>query len=342
MKLLRLPSFVRRSIIFVLLPVTVGLLTSILILFFLLFAFGLLLSNFTSSPENAFLRFYRVTAMIVWYLFMECVGLLAAATLWLITCCGLFRKLRWSQQLHGKIQYIWTTGVLFGVRVFLNGKINFPDCSALRSGPMVIISQHRSFFDACIPSVLVGKAKGKIVLRHILKSELLLSPSLDLFGHRLPNYFVTRQSSKSAKEIDAIRSLGLGLDNDACVIFPEGTFYSKRRFSASLTEIEKTDTDRLLRVQKLKHVLPIRTGGILALLDATPGADLVVIGHSGFEKFSSFQEIFRNVPFISPIKIILKRIPHTEIPAGDNDRVRFLDEQWQNIDLWNEEIRQFS
>ena len=79
MKLLRLPSFVRRSIIFVLLPVTVGLLTSILILFFLCFAFGFLLSNFTSSPENAFLRFYRVIAMIVWYLFMECVGLLAAA-----------------------------------------------------------------------------------------------------------------------------------------------------------------------------------------------------------------------------------------------------------------------
>ena len=140
MKLLRLPSFVRRSIIFVLLPVTVGLLTSILILFFLCFAFGFLLSNFTSSPENAFLRFYRVIAMIVWYLFMECVGLLAAAALWLITCCGLFRNLRWSQQLHGKIQYVWTTGVLFGVRVFLNGKINFPDCSALRSGPMVIIS----------------------------------------------------------------------------------------------------------------------------------------------------------------------------------------------------------
>ena len=342
MKLLRLPSFVRRSIIFVLLPVTVGLLTSILILFFLLFAFGLILSNFTSSPENAFLRFYRVIAMIVWYLFMECVGLLAAAALWLITCCGLFRNLRWSQQLHGKIQYVWTTGVLFGVRVFLNGKINFPDCSALRSGPMVIISQHRSFFDACIPSVLVGKAKGTLVLRHVLKSELLLSPSLDLFGHRLPNYFVKRKSSNRDQEIDAVRSLGIGLDGDACVIFPEGTFYSQRRFASSLVEIEKTDNERFLRVQNLRHVLPIRPGGILALLDATADTDLVVIGHSGFERFSSFRDIFRNVPFTSPIKITLKRIAHTEIPGNDRDRVRFLDEQWQSIDLWNEEIRQFS
>ena len=100
--------------------------------------------------------------------------------------------------------------------------------------------------------------------------------------------------------------------------------------------------DRVLRVQNLRHVLPIRPGGILALLDATADTDLVVIGHSGFERFSSFRDIFRNVPFTSPIKITLKRIAHTEIPGNDKDRVRFLDEQWQSIDLWNEEIRQFS
>tara|TARA_Y100000741_G_scaffold352318_1_gene324280 strand:- start:330 stop:953 length:624 start_codon:yes stop_codon:yes gene_type:complete len=207
---------------------------------------------------------------------------------------------------------------------------------------MVIISQHRSFFDACIPSVLVGKAKGTLVLRHVLKSELLLSPSLDLFGHRLPNYFVKRKSSNRDQEIGAIRSLGIGLDGDACVIFPEGTFYSQRRFASSLAEIEKTDNERFLRVQNLRHILPIRPGGILALLDATADTDLVVIGHSGFERFSSFRDIFRNVPFTSPIKITLKRIAHTEIPGNDKDRVRFLDEQWQSIDLWNEEIRQFS
>jgi len=279
--------------------------------------------------------------MLAWYLLLECLGVLSAGTLWILSGGGLLKNARWMQRLHGKVQYRWTSGLLFGAKIFLNANINFPDCSPLRSGPMIIISQHRSFFDACIPSVLIGKAKGRIVLRHVLKSELLLSPSLDLFGHRLPNYFVTRKSPNSDKEISAIRSLGLGLDSDACVIFPEGTFYSKRRFAASLAEIEKTDRERLLRVQKLRHVLPIRTGGILALLDATPDADLVVIGHSGFERFSSFQDIFRNVPFTSPINITLKRIPHTEIPANDRDRVKFLDEQWLDIDLWNEKIRQF-
>ena len=342
MKLLQLPTLIRRSIIIIFLPVALILLYSVLILFFLLFCFGLLLSTLTDSRENTFLRLYRVISMITWYLLMECLGVFSAGALWILSGGGLLKNIRWMQRLHGKVQYRWTSGLLFGAKIFLNANIDFPDCSALRSGPMIIISQHRSFFDACIPSVLVGKAKGTLVLRHVLKSELLLSPSLDLFGHRLPNYFVKRKSSNRDQEIGAVRSLGIGLDGDACVIFPEGTFYSQRRFASSLFEIEKTDNERFLRVQNLRHILPIRPGGILALLDATADTDLVVIGHSGFERFSSFRDIFRNVPFTSPIKITLKRIAHTEIPGNDRDRVRFLDEQWQSIDLWNEEIRQFS
>ncbi|MDG2300177.1 MAG: 1-acyl-sn-glycerol-3-phosphate acyltransferase [Acidimicrobiales bacterium] len=339
MKLLQLPTLIRRSILISILPIALGFFIGGLAVFILLIPSVLIKTR--SKHTNDLFRFGRVTAMLAWYLLLECLGVLSAGTLWILSGGGLLKNARWMQRLHGKVQYRWTSGLLFGAKIFLNANINFPDCSPLRSGPMIIISQHRSFFDACIPSVLIGKAKGRIVLRHVLKSELLLSPSLDLFGHRLPNYFVTRKSPNSDKEISAIRSLGLGLDSDACVIFPEGTFYSKRRFAASLAEIEKTDRERLLRVQKLRHVLPIRTGGILALLDATPDADLVVIGHSGFERFSSFQDIFRNVPFTSPINITLKRIPHREMPANDNDRVKFLDEQWLDIDLWNEKIRQF-
>ena len=339
MKLLQLPTLIRRTILISILPIALGFFISVLIVFIVLVPFFLIKTR--SKHTNDLFRIGRVTAMLAWYLLLECLGVLSAGTLWILSGGGLLKNARWMQRLHGKVQYRWTSGLLFGAKIFLNANINFPDCSPLRSGPMIIISQHRSFFDACIPSVLIGKAKGRIVLRHVLKSELLLSPSLDLFGHRLPNYFVTRKSSNRDQEISAIRSLGLGLDSDACVIFPEGTFYSKRRFAASLAEIEKTDRERLLRVQKLRHVLPIRTGGILALLDATPDADLVVIGHSGFERFSSFQDIFRNVPFTSPINITLKRIPHTEIPANDRERVKFLDEQWLDIDLWNGKIGQF-
>ena len=338
MKLLQLPSFVRRSIIFVLLPVALCLLLSVLILFFLLFSFVFLLSTLNDSKESFFLRFYRVIAMITWYLLMECIGILSAAALWIVTCGGLFRNLRWSQQIHGKVQYIWTTGVLLGVRVFLNGDINYPDCSPLRKGPMIIVAQHRSFFDACIPSVLIGKSKGEAVLRHVLKSELILSPSLDLFGHRLPNYFVTRSSNLREKEVSSIASLASGLNQDACVIFPEGTFYSTHRFQRSVAEIASSDPHRVSRVQNLKHILPLRPGGILALLNSAPDADLIFIGHHGFDQFGSFRDILRNVPFSSPISITLKRIANSQLPVDDKERLKFLDEEWIEIDRWNEKI----
>ena len=340
MKLLQLPTLIRRTILISVLPVALGFFIGGLIVFIGLVPF--FLGQTRSSYAKAFFRFGRVTAMLAWYLLLECLGVFSAGALWILSGGGLLKNVRWMQRLHGKVQYRWTSGLLFGAKIFLNANIDFPDCSSLRSGPMIIISQHRSFFDACLPSVLVGKAKGTLVLRHVLKSELLFSPSLDLFGHRLPNYFVTRKSSNRDQEINAIRSLGIGLDGDACVIFPEGTFYSQRRFAASLAEIEKTDSERFLRVKNLRNVLPVRTGGILALLNSTPDADLVVIGHSGFERFSSFRDIFRNVPFTSPIKVTLRRIAHTEIPADDKNRIRFLDEQWEGIDLWNDEIIQFS
>ena len=237
MKLLQLPTLFRRTILISILPIALGFFIGGLIVFIGLAP--LFLIKIGAEYTKAFFRFGRVTAMLAWYLLLECLGVFSAGALWILSGGGLLKNVRWMQRLHGKVQYRWTSGLLFGAKIFLNANIDFPDCSSLRSGPMIIISQHRSFFDACLPSVLVGKAKGTLVLRHVLKSELLLSPSLDLFGHRLPNYFVTRKSSNRDQEINAIRSLGIGLDGDACVIFPEGTFYSQRRFAASLAEIEK-------------------------------------------------------------------------------------------------------
>ena len=288
MKLLQLPTLFRRTILVSILPIALGFFIGGLIVFIGLAP--LFLIKIGAEYTKAFFRFGRGTAMLTWYLLLECLGVFSAGALWILSGGGLLKNVRWMQRLHGKVQYRWTSGLLFGAKIFLNANIDFPDCSSLRSGPMIIISQHRSFFDACLPSVLVGKAKGTLVLRHVLKSELLLSPSLDLFGHRLPNYFVTRKSSNRDQEINAIRSLGIGLDGDACVIFPEGTFYSQRRFAASLAEIEKTDSERFLRGKNLRNA-PNTHWRYLALLNSTP--DDIVIGHSGFERFSSFRDIWQ-------------------------------------------------
>ncbi|MCH1513434.1 MAG: 1-acyl-sn-glycerol-3-phosphate acyltransferase [Acidimicrobiales bacterium] len=276
--------------------------------------------------------------MVTWYLIMECFGVLVASVLWVSTFGGYFVKARWSQHTHGRVQYVWTSSILFGVRVFLGGHVIYPNCSDLQYGPFIIVAQHRSFFDATIPSVLTGMAGGDVILRHILKSDLLISPSLDMFGHRLPNYFVTRNSGNPEKELESIQSLSQNLGNDACVIFPEGTFYSIKRFDKALSHIRKTEPDRLTRVQGLQHVLPIHPGGLQALIQAAPEADLVFIGHRGFEAFGSFQEILQNIPFLTPVHIYINRVSNTEIPTDEDQRLKFLDEKWLDIDRWNDNI----
>jgi len=276
--------------------------------------------------------------MVMWYLIMECFGVVVAAVLWVSTFGGYFIRAQWSQHTHSKVQYVWTTSILFGVRVFLGGHVIYPNCSDLRHGPFIIVAQHRSFFDATIPSVLTGIAGGNVILRHILKSDLLISPSLDIFGHRLPNYFVTRNSGNREKELESIQVLSQDLGSNACVIFPEGTFYSFKRFDKALSHIQKTDPARIGRVQGLQHVLPIHSGGLQTLIEAAPEADLVFIGHRGFEAFGSFREILENIPFLTPIHIYIKRVSNTDIPTDEDQRLKFLDEKWLEIDRWNSHI----
>ncbi len=338
MRLLDSPSAVRRSIIIVfLLPgLAISFVCVALFLFFVPFIF--LKSLFSSSNQDFLFRLIRMSLMVTWYLIMECFGVFVALVLWVSTCGGYFVRAQWSQHTHGRVQYVWTTSILFGVRVFLGGHVVYPNCSDLQDGPFIIVAQHRSFFDATIPSVLTGMAGGDVILRHILKSDLLISPSLDMFGHRLPNYFVTRNSGNREKELKSIQALSQDLGSDACVIFPEGTFYSSKRFEKALSHIRKTDPGRLGRVQGLQHVLPIHSGGLQSLIETAPEADLVFIGHHGFEAFGSFREILQNIPFLTPIHIYIKRVSNTDIPTDESQRLKFLDEKWLEIDQWNSHI----
>ena len=141
MKLLQLPTLIRRTILISVLPVALGFFIGGLIVFIVLVP--LFLVQTRSSYAKAFFRCGRVMAMLAWYLLLECLGVFSAGALWILSGGGLLKNVRWMQRLHGKVQYRWTSGLLFGAKIFLNANIDFPDCSALRSGPMVIISQHR-------------------------------------------------------------------------------------------------------------------------------------------------------------------------------------------------------
>ena len=333
MKLLLLPSFVRRFIIIILLGPSLVfsfLFVALSILFYpLVFIRGKI-----SLSKNSSSRYIRFSLMIVWYLLMECLGTIIAFILWVGTMGGYFMDSRRSQKMHALVQYRWASSLLFGVRIFFNARIIFPDCMVFNSGPILIAAQHSSFFDALIPTVLLGKGGGSIVPRHVLKSGLLLSPSLDFYGNRLPNKFVKRSSATSALDISGVYSIGKELHKDACVIFPEGTFYSPERFTQAIEKLEASDPERVGKVAQLNHLLPVKPGGILALVSSAPNADLVMVGHYGLSSFSSFKEIINNIPFQNSIEIYVKRIPSACLPSDTSACLKFIDNEWLNIDNW--------
>ena len=133
-----------------------------------------------------------------------------------------------------------------------------------------------------------------------------------------------------------MKRLANNLGSDALVIFPEGTFRTKDRYERVIQKINLSDPDRVERVRSLKYLLPIKPGGLLAMVNANPESDLFLVAHRGFEAFGSFKEIFANIPFADPVDIYIKHIPAEIIPRETRECLRFIDFEWLALDKWLE------
>ena len=272
----------------------------------------------------------RLVLFGIAYLACEAAGIVAALVLWPTTFGDRARMLR----LHRTVQDLWASAllhagrVLFGLRFVVEGE------DALRPGPFLLLSRHSSIADTLLPAVLVGRRHG-VALRWVLKRELLLDPCLDLFGQRLPNVFVRRGSGEAARELAAIRALAADLGPDGGVlIYPEGTRFTSRTRERAHAAVARSDTARAARVAGLRHVLPPRLGGVLALLDACPGIDVVLLAHTGFDGVSHVRDLWRGGLVGRTVRVRFRRLPSVEIPQDAADRAHWLDGAWAWLDDW--------
>jgi 1-acyl-sn-glycerol-3-phosphate acyltransferase len=169
--------------------------------------------------------------------------------------------------------------------------------------------------------------------RGVIMAELLADPGFDLIYRRTGSVFIPRDNGPQAREL--LHHLQHGIDAaTAVVIFPEGRLFRPELLTRFLSKLTDTNPDRAQRLSGLRHVLPPRPGGGLALLDAIPHADVVVIAHAGLDRFGTFTELSRAVPLHDAIQVTAWRIPATDIPPEASDRVAWLDEQWIRLDQW--------
>lgn len=282
-------------------------------------------------------RWLRVLGFIMAYLLFEVLAIVIGLILWIYTGFGVFLRHEWAQRPHRFIQVLWARSLLFLVSTFMSTKVRIEGSKVAAPGPVVSMARHVSMGDAVVPVTILGW-NNKLKLRYVLKNDLVWVPALDIFGHRLPNYFVDRTPKNRDTELAPIRRLAAGIDSStAGGIFPEGTFRTPERFERALARIGRTDPERAERVGRLRHLLPPRHGGTLAMLEGAPAADAVLIGHVGFEKFHTFGEILAHLPFEHDVEVKVWRVPRREIPDDEEAQVVWLDNEWLRMDEWIDE-----
>ncbi len=270
----------------------------------------------------------RALLFLAGYLVCEVGGLLASFALWVARLGASHeRVLDWNFRL----QLRWAAALLaiaervYGLRIET-------ELAPAGDAPVLVFVRHASLVDALLPTVFVSRRDGTR-LRFVMKRELLLDPCLDVVGQRLPNVFIARGTGAATQEEAAIRRLAADLaPGEGVVMFPEGTRFSPERQRRALSRIEASgDARRLAWAKQLRHVLPPRSRGPLAVLDVAPEADVLLLAHHGLEGTSRLGAVVRGELIGRRVAVRTERIRVADLPA---DRRAWLDRAWQEIDAW--------
>lgn len=275
----------------------------------------------------------RVYLFLTQYACNDSVEILLAPCYWLRAGAGTRLHSAASIGRHERLQD-WSVTLLarraeqlLGIRV----EIDDTSTSALGPAPAIVLCRHVNLFDASLPAMLYARSGYHV--RSVIMAELLADPGFDLLYGRLGSIFVPRDNGLEAR--DAIGKLGATLDQSTiAVIFPEGRLYRPELLRHIQAKLSGSDAGRAKSVAGLRHVLPVRPGGVSALIESAPDADIVVVAHVGLDDYPDFRALARRVPLTTPIKVAVWRKARSEIPADPDARLRWLDATWQDVDDW--------
>lgn len=237
-----------------------------------------------------------------------------------------------NQALHYALQRWWARQLLGALRLTCGIEVDAVNVAAFTPGPVVLFVRHASLADSLV-SAYVLTSLAHLHPHYVLKKELLIDPCLDVVGNRIPNYFLDRGTNDSAPELAAVQRLVHGLATDeAGVIFPEGTRANPAKRAAALARIGERDPARAARLAPLRHLLPPRPSGALAMHTGAPDADVVLAWHVGFEGLDTFGGILQalNRPF-APIRFVARRVASDDVPHG-SEFTAWLDGEWLRMD----------
>jgi len=276
----------------------------------------------------------RLACMAWWFLFGELRGVAGLAVIYLVTGGPLGRGSLRRRRLVYDLRIHWARSHLGGVRVLFGLTFEIEGLEKAGPGPVLILIRHASIIDNALPDAVIGHAHG-LGLRFVIKQELQMLPTIDVGGRWVPTNFVRRASSDTAGEVARLRRLAHDLgEGEGILIYPEGTRHTAEKLARAQELIAERQPAIAPLASRLRHVLPPRLGGPLALLEEGRGADVVVCGHVGLDGFEYIRDIWAGGLVGTTVRVRFWRSPAADVPAGEDERVAWLYERWQLLDDW--------
>ncbi|HMJ34424.1 MAG TPA: 1-acyl-sn-glycerol-3-phosphate acyltransferase [Baekduia sp.] len=273
----------------------------------------------------------RLVAMLWWFLFGELRGV---AGLGLIGLASLGRDTRTRRFRVYRLRQLWAAGHLSGVRRLFGLTFDVRGLDDVAPGPVLILMRHASIIDNTLPDALIGKAHD-MGLRFVIKRELQMLPTIDIGGRWVPTHFVRRGSGDTVGELEDLRKLAIDLDpHEGVLIYPEGTRFTPAKLAQAIEAIAERQPALAQRARGLRHVLPPRLGGPLALLEAGRGTDVVFCAHVGLDGFERISDIWRGGLVGGTVCAQFWRFDAAEVPAEREALVAWLYDRWQQVDDW--------
>ena len=239
----------------------------------------------------------------------------------------------WTER-NNHLMHWWTGRLTRGAERVVGVRWRFDIPDDLEPGPLLAFSQHVSIVDAIAPVFLLGNQRGWY-LRYTLTRGLRFDPCLDIVGHRIPNHFVERGRGDNTTEMAHLRTLVADMHGDECAaIFPGGGLFTPAGLARAVTKLEERGSPQASMAAAYRHVMPPRPGGVNAFFDGAPDANVIVVGHVGFEPLASLKKFWHVVPLREPVEVKIWRYDRDEVPEAEEERMAWLYERWQVMDDW--------
>ncbi len=332
----------------------------------------LLLAIVTAPTQVRRRRTLRLVRFGLAWLAMESAALVACLGLWIASGFGGRLRTETSLERHyGLVRWFLATLFRLALRIFhLRVEIEEPpatadEMAARLTRPVIVLSRHAGPGDSFLlvhHLLSLYRRRPRIVM----KAALQFDPSLDVVINRLPHAFVRprrapiaapatvpppttsatgepdgRTGEPPSGVIAEIRRLASGLGpTGALVIFPEGGNFTPSRWRRGIRRLEDSKRhEEARRARAMANLLPPRSGGAFAAIDAAPTADVIFVAHTGLDDLITIGDVWRSLPIEQVIKARWWRVPASEVPRDRTEVVRWLYDWWERIDAWIAENR---